>query len=59
MGLSNEIVICILVAHGATKLLEVKVEDTRKNLRLEPGPHLSCADRAERQNFFQTSNFDI
>ena len=51
MGLSNE-VLCILVAQGAAKLPEVKVEDTKKNLGLEPGLHSSGADRAERQNFF-------
>ena len=39
MGRSNE-VLCILVAQGAAKLPEVKVEDTKKNLGLEPGPHL-------------------
>ena len=58
MGLSNELLL-IHVAQGAAKLPEVKVGDTKKNLGLEPGPHSSGADRAERQNFFQTSNFDI
>ena len=51
IGHSNE-VLCIFVAQGAAKLLEVKVGDTKKNLGLEPGPHSSGADRAERQNFF-------
>ena len=51
MGLSNE-VLFILVAEGATKLPEVKVGDTKKNLGLEPRQHTSGADRAEWQNFF-------
>ena len=51
MGLSSE-VLFIIEAQGAAKLPEVKVEDTKKNLRLEPRPHSSVADWAEWQNFF-------
>ena len=58
MGLSNE-VLCILVAQGPAKLPEVQAGDRKINPGLEPGPHLSGADWAERQNLFQTSNFDI
>ena len=51
MGLSNE-VLFIHVAQGAAKLPEVKVEDTKNNLGLEPWLHSSGADRAEPQNIF-------
>ena len=51
MGLSNELP-CIHVAQGATKLPEVKVGGTKKDLGLEPGPHSSGEDRAEWQDFF-------
>ena len=58
MGLSNE-VLCILVAQGAAKLPKVKVGDLKKNLGLEPGPHVLGSNLAKQQNFFKTSNFDI
>ena len=52
MGFSNE-VLYILAAQGAAKQPEVKVGDTKKNLGLEPGPHMIGAAQAERRNFFQ------
>ena len=58
MGLLNE-QLFILVAQGAAKLPELKVGYTKKDQGLEHGPHLSEADRAQQQNFFQTSNFVI
>ena len=50
-GISNEI-LCILLAHGPAKLLEVKAGGMEENLGLKPGSHSSGANLAERQNFF-------
>ena len=58
MRLLNK-VFFIIIAQGAAKLPEVKVGSKEKNLGLEPGPHSSGADQAEKQNFFQTSKLDI
>ena len=55
MGLSNE-VLCILVAQGPAKLPDFQAGDRKINPGLEPGPHSSGADRAERQNFFRPPN---
>ena len=57
IGFSHELIF-VLVAQGAAKLPEVKVGGTKKDPGLEPMPHLNGEDRAEWQDFFQTSNFD-
>ena len=50
---------CIYMAQGATKLLDIKVWGLKKDLTICFDPHICMGRQAGFYFIFQTSNFDL